>query len=63
LALSADALAPCFFALHRDYIVVTRNFAAVYQDLVLFNSFIVTTGFSSIYRDWQKTSHRDADGT
>jgi hypothetical protein len=52
-----------FFALHRDYFIVTRKFTAVYQDLVPFNSFTVTTGFSSTYRDWQKTSHRDADGT
>jgi hypothetical protein len=52
-----------FFALHRDYFIVTRNFTAVYLDLVPSSSFIVTLGFSSIYRDWQKTRHRDADGT
>jgi hypothetical protein len=52
-----------FFALHRDYFIVTRNFTAVYLDLVPFHNFTVTTGFSSIYRDWQKTSHRDTDGT
>jgi hypothetical protein len=52
-----------FFALHRDYFSVTRNFTAIYLDLVPSNSFIVTLGFSSVYRDWQKTSHRDADGT
>jgi hypothetical protein len=52
-----------FFARHRDYFIVTRNFAAVYLDLVPFHSFTVTTGFSSTYRDWQKTSHRDSDGT
>jgi hypothetical protein len=52
-----------FFALHRDYFAVTRNFAAVYLDLVPSNSFTVTLGFASTYRDWQKTSHRDADGT
>ena len=52
-----------FFARHRDYFIVTRNFAAIYLDLVSFNSFIVTLGFAAIYRDWQKTSHRDADGT
>ena len=56
----ADAL---FFALHRDYFVVTRCFTAVYLDLVPFNSFTVTRGFSVIYQDWQKTSRRDADGT
>ena len=52
----ADAL---FFALHRDYFVVTRNFTAIYLDLVPFNRFTVTLGCSAIYRDWQKTSHRD----
>ena len=52
-----------FFALHRDYFIVTRNFTAVYLDLVPFNSFNVTLGFASVYRDWQKTSHRDTDGT
>ena len=52
-----------FFARHRDYFIVTRNFTAVYLDLVPFNSFTVTLGFAAIYRDWQKTRHRDADGT
>jgi hypothetical protein len=51
-----------FFALHRDYFIVTRNFIAIYLDLVPFNSFTVTLGFAAIYRDWQKTRHRDADG-
>jgi hypothetical protein len=31
--------------------------------LVPSNSFTVTLGFSVTYRDWQKTMHRDADGT
>ena len=31
-----------FFAFHRDYFVVTRNFTAIYLDLVPFNSFTVT---------------------
>jgi len=54
-----------FFALHRDYFIVTRNFAAVYLDLVPSSSFTVTCGYSAIYRDWQKTWHRDppAGGT
>jgi hypothetical protein len=42
---------------------VTRNFTAVYLDLVPFRSFTVTLGFASTDRDWQKTSHRDTDGT
>ena len=52
-----------FFARHLDYFIVTRNLSAIYLDLVPFNNFIMTIGFSSIYRDWQKTMHRDADGT
>jgi hypothetical protein len=40
---------------------MTRNFTAVYQDLVPFNSFIVTLGFSAVYQDWQKTRRRDVD--
>jgi hypothetical protein len=52
-----------FFARHRDYFAVTRNFSAVYLDLVPFNSFTMTLGFAAFYRDWQKTRHRDADGT
>jgi hypothetical protein len=31
-----------FFARHRDYFVVTRNFAAIYLDLVPFRSYTVT---------------------
>jgi hypothetical protein len=31
-----------FFARHRDYFNVTRNFASVYLDLLLFRSFTVT---------------------
>jgi len=38
---------------------MTRSFTAIYQDLVPFNSFTVTRGSSSVYRDWQKTRHRD----
>jgi hypothetical protein len=52
-----------FFARHRDYFAVTRNFTPIYQDLLPFNSFTVTLGFAAVYQDWQKTSHRDADGT
>ena len=48
-----------FFARHRDYFIVTRNFTVIYLDLVPFNSFIVTrsslpsTGRDS-YRDGKK---------
>jgi hypothetical protein len=52
-----------FFARHRDYFIVTRNFIFIYLDLVPFNSFTVTLGYSAVHRDWQKTRHRDTDGT
>jgi hypothetical protein len=51
------------FCSYRDYFAVTRNFTAVYLDLVPFRNFTVTQNFLAIYRDWQKTRHRDADGT
>ena len=51
------------FCSHQDYFVVTRNCTAVYLDLLPFRSFTVTLGFESTYLDWQKTRHRDADGT
>ena len=63
VGLPAIALAPCFFARHLDSFIVTRNFSAIYLDLLPFNGFTVTLGYSAIYRDWQKTRHRDADGT
>jgi hypothetical protein len=31
--------------------------------LVPLHNFIVTRNFSTVYRDWQKTRHRDAYGT
>jgi hypothetical protein len=34
-----------FFARHRDYFIVTRNFTAIYRDLVLSSSFTVTRNF------------------
>jgi hypothetical protein len=57
-----------FFAVHRDYFIVTRNFTTVYLDLVPSRSFTVARGYSSVYRvpiaiGRQKTMHRDADGT
>jgi hypothetical protein len=52
-----------FFARYLDYFAVTRNFTAVYLDLAPSRSFTLTLGFAAVYRDWQKTRHRDADGT
>jgi len=48
-----------FFALHRDYFIMTRNFTAIYVDLLPSHSFTVTrnslpsTGPDS-YRDGKK---------
>jgi hypothetical protein len=42
---------------------MTRNFAAIYLDLVPSRSFTVTLGYNALSQDWQKTMHRDADGT
>jgi hypothetical protein len=52
-----------FFARYLDYFIVTHNFTAIYRDLVPFLSFTMTHSYSATYRDWQKTRHRDADGT
>jgi hypothetical protein len=62
IGLQADALVPRFCS-HQDYFILTRNFSAVYLDLLPSNSFTVTLGFATVYRDRQKTLHRDADGT
>ena len=63
LCLAGRRAGALFFALHRDYFIVTRNFMSIYLDLVPNRSFTVTLGFSAIYQDWQKTKHRDTDGT
>jgi hypothetical protein len=52
-----------FFARHLDNFIMTRKFTSIYRGLVPFKSLIVTRQFSSTYRDWQKTSPLDADGT
>jgi hypothetical protein len=70
LALSADPAfgegrraGAMFFARHRDYFVVTRNFTAVYRDLVPSSNFIVTQGYLPTYRDFAKThANPDMDG-
>jgi hypothetical protein len=62
IGLRADALATRFLLAPRLFRRDTK-LAAVYLDLVPFHNFTVTLGFASVYRDWQKTRHRDADGT
>jgi hypothetical protein len=51
-----------FFALHLDYFIVTRNSQPL-PGLGIVTQLHFDPWHSAIYRDWQKTSHRDADGT
>jgi hypothetical protein len=51
-----------FFARHLDYFIVTLNLQPL-PGLVPLHNFTVTLGFAAVYRDWQKTRHRDTDGT
>jgi hypothetical protein len=39
------------FCSHQDYFIVTRNFTAVYLDLLPFRNLTVTQNFSAIFRD------------
>jgi len=48
-----------FFARHRDYFIVTRNFAAVYLDLLPFRSFTMTRSSLPSNGTGKKTRHRD----
>jgi hypothetical protein len=63
IGLLANASLSWFLHRHLDYFIMTQNFTAIYQDLVPSNSFSVSLGFSATYQDWQKTLHRDTDGT
>ena len=51
-----------FFARHLDYFAVTRNSQPL-PGLVTISPFHRDTKLITIYLDWQKTRHRDADGT
>jgi hypothetical protein len=50
------------FARHLDNFNVTRQILPTYQDRAI-RTDLHDTKPSSIYRDWQKTLHRDAVGT
>jgi hypothetical protein len=54
LGLAGRRAGALFFARHPDYFIVTRNFSAIYRDLVPSRSFTVTLGFAATYRDWKK---------
>ena len=51
-----------FFARHLDYFTVTRNSQPL-PGLGTYTQLHRDPKFTTIYRDWQKTRHRDADGT
>jgi hypothetical protein len=52
-----------FFTRHLDCFTVTPNCSSIYRDTVPFRQLHRDTKHSSVYQDWQKTRHRDADGT
>jgi len=51
-----------FFARHLDYFIVTRNSQPL-PGLGGLTQLHRDPKLTAIYRDWQKTRHRDADGT
>ena len=51
-----------FFARHLDSFIVTRNFAPS-TGTAAFSQFNRDPKLTAVYRDWQKTRHRDTDGT
>jgi hypothetical protein len=48
LALSADALAPCFLLCHLDNFIVTQSFTAIYRDsltlALYYRNYLSTSG-------------------
>jgi hypothetical protein len=51
-----------FFARHLDYFIVTRNSQSL-PGLGTITQLHRDPKLTTVYRDWQKTMHRDADGT
>jgi hypothetical protein len=51
-----------FFARHLDYFIVTRSSQPL-PGLGTVTQFHRDPKLITVYRDWQKTRHRDADGT
>jgi hypothetical protein len=58
LALSADALVPCFLLAPRLFHRDTKLLSHL-SGLITFSQFHHDPKLSTIYRDWQKTRHRD----
>jgi hypothetical protein len=50
-----------FFARHLDYFIVTQNSQPL-PGLGTVSQFHRDPKLTAVYQDWQKTSHRDADG-
>ena len=59
IGLQADAQVSWFLHRHLDSFIVTRQLSSIYRDLVPSRQFHRDTKLTPIYRDWQKTSHRD----
>jgi hypothetical protein len=49
IGLQADARVVMVFARHLDNFIVTRQLSSIYRDLGRQDSFIVTSGYSSVY--------------
>jgi hypothetical protein len=62
LALSADALVPCFLLAPRLFHRDTKLHCHL-SGFATFTQFHRDPMLTAIYRDWQKTMHRDTDGT
>jgi len=63
IGLPANAQLSLFLQSHLDSLIETRQLSSVYRDLVPSRQINVTLDFSTVYQDWQKLRHRDADGT
>jgi hypothetical protein len=63
IGLAANAQVSWFLLTHLDSFIMTRQPSSTYRDLVPSRQIIMTRDFFTIYRDWQKPRHRDADGT
>ena len=62
IGLPADAPVSWFLLFHLDSFILTRQLSSTYRDLVPSRQIIMTRDFSTIYQDWQKPRHRDAEG-
>ncbi len=61
IGLLADTQVSWFLLTHLDSFIMTRQPSSTYRDLVPSRQIIVTRDSSTIYQDWQKTRHHDAE--